>query len=400
MKNEYTEEHEAILKALGEDGLDMEPEQNYRAAHMVAGFDEIQQFVERMGGLPQSQVGRDVHERMLAVRLNHIRGLDESKSLLGPLDHASLLDRAPMDRSTTDDLTDEQIVEMLGTDETVEDIFDLRHVRSSEDREAAEEIATRRPCKDFASFRKKFEDVKKDLESGVRKSYRFEKKADIVEGRFFVLGGQIAYVDSVGETIHTKHRRNDARLRVIFDNGTENNMLLRSLQKGLLKDEAGRRISEPIAGAFLGDWKEEGEVPRAIVYVLRSNSTDPEIVAIRDVLHKIGVTTTDIRKRLGGAHLQPTYLMASIEWVTDFELFDVDHKKIEKIIHKFFSHVRFEKPIPDRFGNFVKPREWFIVPDFIIAEAVDRIRDRSITDYYFDPKSASLVKWKNAPSEN
>lgn len=402
MKNRFTEEDAAILKALGEDGAEMEPDQNHREERMVAGFDEIQQFVEHTGGLPQPQEGRDIQERLLAVRLDHIRGLEEVHSSLGPLDQGKILDRAPPDESFTDELTDEQIIEMLGSDRPDEDIFNLRHVRSSEDREAADEIATRRPCKNFAPFQKKFEKIKSDLKSGIRQTKRFKDKADIVEGRFFILGGQLAYVDNVGETIHTKHRRNDARLRVVFDNGTENNMLLRSLQRGLLKDETGRRISEPVTGMFLGNWKEEGEVPQATVYVLRSNSKDPEVVAIRDKLHKIGVTATDIRKRLSGAHLQPTYLMASVERVTEFELFGVNlnHKQIEKIIHTALSHVRFEKPIQDRFGNFVRPREWFTVPVYIIREVVDRIRDRSITEYYYDPKSDSLVKWDDKPSED
>ncbi len=400
MKSKFTEEDAAILRALGQDGADMEPEQDHHEERTIAGFDEIQQFVERTGELPQSQEGIDIQERMLAVRLDHIRGLEEARSLLDPLDQAKILDRPRPSKSNADELTDDQIVEMLSAEESESDIFVLRNVRSSEDREAADEIATRRPCKDFAFFRKKFEQVKKDIDSGIRKSFRFEKMADIVEGRFFILGGQIAYVDSVGETIHTKHRRNDARLRVIFDNGTENNMLLRSLQRGLLKDEAGRRISEPDPGPFLRNWKEKGEVPHATVYVLRSNSKDPEVADLRNRLHKIGVTTTDIRRRLSGAHLQPTYLMASVEWVTDYELFDVNHKQVEKVIHKALSHVRYNKPIEDRFGNFVKPREWFIVPDFIIQEVVDRIRDRSITDYYYDPKSESLVKWDDKPSED
>lgn len=393
MKNEYTEEHEAILRALGEDGTDMELEQNHCEERMISGFDEIQQFLDRTGELPQSQEGRDIQERMLTVRLDRIRGLEEAQSSLGPIDQTKILDSAHPKGSSSDELTDDQIVEMLNNDEPNDDIFELRHVRSSDDREAAEDIATRKQCKDFASFRKKFEQVKKDLDSGIRKSFRFEKMADIVEGRFFILGGQIAYVDSVGETIHTKHRRNDARLRVIFDNGTENNMLLRSLQRGLLKDEAGRRVSEPDSGPFLGNWKEEGEVPKAIVYVLRSNSNEPYVVKNRNVLHKVGVTTTDIGRRLAGAHLHPTYLMASVERVTEYELFGINHKKIEKIIHRVLSPARAPIVIEDRFGNPVRPREWFIVPDFIIQEVVDRIRDGTIKDYIFDPESASLVKW-------
>jgi hypothetical protein len=45
----------------------------------------------------------------------------------------------------------------------------------------------------------------------------------------------------------------DAWLRVIFDNGTESNMLMRSLQRALNKDEAGRRITDPSAGPLFSD---------------------------------------------------------------------------------------------------------------------------------------------------
>lgn len=37
--------------------------------------------------------------------------------------------------------------------------------------------------------------------------------------------------------------RTDSRFRVIFDNGTESNMLMRSLERALNKDEVGRRIA-------------------------------------------------------------------------------------------------------------------------------------------------------------
>jgi hypothetical protein len=46
----------------------------------------------------------------------------------------------------------------------------------------------------------------------------------------------------------------------------------------------------------------------------------------------------------------------------------------------------------DRFGNLVKPREWFLVPLFVVNELVERIRDGSITGYVYDPKAARLVK--------
>jgi hypothetical protein len=55
------------------------------------------------------------------------------------------------------------------------------------------------------------------------------------------------------------------------------------------------------------------------------------------------------------------------------------------------SPARFDLEIPDRFGNPVKPREWYLVPIAVIDEAVARIRDGSIVEFEFDPKSARLA---------
>ena len=51
--------------------------------------------------------------------------------------------------------------------------------------------------------------------------------------------------------------------------------------------------------------------------------------------------------------------------------------------------------IKDRFGKPVKPNEWFLVPIFIIDEMVDKIKDGSISDYYYDPSSAELKKYED-----
>ena len=53
--------------------------------------------------------------------------------------------------------------------------------------------------------------------------------------------------------------KSDARLRVIYSNGTESDLLLRSLQRALYKDEAGRRITDPSAGPLFADQSEEGD---------------------------------------------------------------------------------------------------------------------------------------------
>lgn len=95
--------------------------------------------------------------------------------------------------------------------------------------------------------------MQNELNNGLRETRPFEMKAEIEKVRFFIVSGQKAYVAEKGETTTNDQGRTDARLRVIFDNGTESSMLMRSLQRALNKDDAGRRITEPTAGPLFSD---------------------------------------------------------------------------------------------------------------------------------------------------
>jgi hypothetical protein len=183
---------------------------------------------------------------------------------------------------------------------------------------------------------------------------------------------------------------------VIFDNRTESNMLMRSLQRALHKDEAGRRITDPVAGPLFANESHEGDWASGTIYVLRSKSDHPVVAANRDLLHKIGVTGSDVKQRVANARLDPTYLMADVEIVATYELYNINRSKLENLIHRIFNAAQLNIEIKDRFGNPVVPREWFLVPRFVIDEAVDRIRDGTITDYTYDPKAATLVRSSGA----
>jgi T5orf172 domain len=270
------------------------------------------------------------------------------------------------------------------------DITKLRHVRSAAEKRAAEEIANRQKCEDFDSFL--FEQVQKELNSGLRQTRRFERKSEIATGRFYILGGQKAYVAAMEEPFTNEHGNVDARLRVIFDNGTESNLLIRSLQKALQQDPAGRRIIEPSAGPLFADQSEEGDEASGIVYVLRSKSDHPTVATHSDVLHKIGVTGGDVAQRIANARLDPTFLMADVEIVATYELYNINRTKLENLIHRIFGPARLDIEIKDRFGKPVIPREWFLVPLFVIDEVVEKIRDGTISNFTYDPKLASLVE--------
>ncbi len=177
---------------------------------------------------------------------------------------------------------------------------------------------------------------------------------------------------------------------VVFDNGTESNLLMRSFQKALQQHPAGRRIVEPSAGPLFADQNEEGDQASGVVYVLRSKSDNPAVTAHRNVLHKIGVTGGDVARRIANARLDPTFLMADVEIVATYELYNVSRAKLENLIHRIFGAARLDIEIKDRFGQPVTPREWFLVPLFVIGEAIERIRDGTITGYIYDPKTASL----------
>jgi hypothetical protein len=263
---------------------------------------------------------------------------------------------------------------------------------------------------DFAKFEPLFAQVQRDLDSGARTTRRFVRdagfqKADIHAGDFFILGGQIAYVATVGEPIKAPNGETDARLRVIYSNGTESDLLLRSLQRALYKDDAGRRITEPEAGPLFSGVSEDGagaplfaseaeggDVESGTIYVFRSKSDHPFVAEHREVIHKIGVTSGSVEARLAGADKSATYLLAGVEVTATYKVFDVNPRQLEALIHKVFAPALLDLTLQDRFGNPVRPREWFLVPISAIDEAVQRIRDGSIVSFSYDPALGQLVQ--------
>ena len=196
----------------------------------------------------------------------------------------------------------------------------------------------------------------------------------------------------MGETFISHGRHKDARLRVIYDNGTESDILMRSLQRALNKDETGRRVTEPIAGPlFTGEPGDETDASGTI-YVCRSKSDNEFVASNRDLVHKIGVTSTSVEKRIANAENDPTFLLAGVTLVATYELYGIDRNKLEKLLHRFFAPARLKIEIKDRFGRPVIPQEWFCVPFERIEEAIERIKDKSIQSFKYDVKEARLVK--------
>jgi hypothetical protein len=384
-----------LLDALGVDATPLKASSRTpREERIIAGFEDILRFHQTHGRAPLHGDGRDVFERLYAVRLDQLRKLPEAHVLLAALDEPGLLAGATNAVADVDALDEDALLAELGVEHAApaeDDITVLRHVRSSAAIRAAEEVADRTKCADFERFQPLFEQVERELKSGVRKTLPFGRDASILSGNYFILSGQLAYVAEVGDTIKAPNGESDARLRVIYSNGTESNLLRRSLQRALYKDETGRRLTDPGMGPLFGETMEEGDIESGTIYVLRSKSDHPYVAEHRELVHKIGVTGGKVETRIANAALEATYLLAEVEIVATYKLAGINRTKLENLFHRIFATAQLELTIQDRFGFPVRPREWFLVPLHVIDEAVKRVVDGTITTATYDPERACLA---------
>lgn len=383
-----------LLDALG---VDVTPTKQAarspREERIIAGFEDIQKFVDEHGRTPSHGENAEIFERIYATRLDQIIRQPECYELVKDLDHQGLLSNSRSVKEPSAEYgTDAELLAELGVEAPVDgDVTYLTHVKPRAEVRAAEDVASRKPCENFDDFKDIFSTVKQDLSNGLREAKLLTQDAAVGKGDFFILNGQIAFIADIDDQFITKYGRKDNRLRVIFDNRTESDLLLRSLQRALNKDEAGRRIMKIGAGPLFTDTLNDEDLASGTIYVLESESDHPTIVSNRNIVHKIGVTGGSVKKRIARAKLDPTFLMADVKIVATYELFNINRTRLEGILHRFFENAKLDIEITDRFGQPITPREWFLVPLHIIDEMVERIKDETISQYYYDINSTSLV---------
>ncbi len=386
------------LDLLDELGVDAAPAasggRSAREQRIIAGFEEIERFYAEHNRVPEHGEHRDIFERLYAVRLDRIRDSAECRDILRSMDTHGLLGSDNSSSIVREDspLTDEELLSSLGVDAAEsEDVTQLKHVRSRDEIKAAEEIAQRNPCVDFDTFKPLFDKVQQDLASGHRQTLKYKDNAEVKKGDLFILDGQKVIVADMGEPFVSDYGRQDRRLRVVYDNGTESDLLVRSLQRALNKDKTSRRITDPEMGPLFSDEEDEDDLPSGWIYVLRSKSEHPFVAANRAVLHKIGVTGGEVKTRISNAKKDPTYLLAEVELVASFKLANINRKRLEALLHKFFGSARLDMELKDRFGGQVEPREWFLVPLPVIEEAIQKLMDGTIGNFRYDPAAARIV---------
>lgn len=374
---------------------------------VVGQFEAINAFIDQHALLPGSTENDrepSLQEYALEGNLETFRASEAYRELLAPLDRHSLLRPAAVVTPVPTTLDD-----ILASDDPLlsdpaEAIFDLKHVSNAAQTKAPpDDIAKRRPCLEFKRFAPIFAELKEDLKSGRRITKRFEREGSIVPGASFVLNGIMAYIAVVD---NLQRRRNDreTRIRVIFDNGVEGNHLLRSFARMLYDDENGRQIIESapsISGPLFGgpghvagplftgepDQAEFGEV-KGTVYIVESLSQDPNIVALKGKLYKIGFTTHPVEKRLADVEKDPTFLCAKVQLRATYET-NFNPHKLEQLLHQFFTHANLQVEVV--LGKPIVPKEWFVVPLDLVEEAVKRILDRSIVNYRYDAISRKIL---------
>ncbi len=347
---------------------------------LLAGFREITDFVAAQGRKPAINPS-DIGESKLAMRLRAIAGNEEQRLAMKEYDAMNLL-REPEPPASLEDLLASDTSGLL--DEPTEDIFAIRNVPKIVT--VPDRIAQRKPCEDFDRFEPLFKQCHAELQGGSRKIVAFRNEQQIRADTYYVLKGVLVYVAETSEKVK-EHGRINARLRCIFENGTEADLLLRSLSSQLYR--FGKRVTDTNA-ATLEAMGLEPETPMAAVYVLRSLSEDPQVQELAH-LHKIGVTKRSVEKRTADAFKRTTFLKAPVELLAEYEVPAGVEKRIERMLHRLFAGARLDVWFERNGVTVAEANEWFAVPLQVIDDAIGLIETGAITNYEYDVDAQVLT---------
>ena len=361
---------------------------------LMASFEEINAFYEKNQREPQ--LGGGIQEMQLCSRLKGLREDPIKIEMLKSHDRFGLLNFEQKEIKSVSDIFSDDSFGLL--DDNAEGLYDLKHVPTEDERASADFVAKRKPCKDFEKYEQLFKDTQKDLASGKRKLVTF-KQDNLRAGDFYVHNGilllleNVNFEEEVQEFKSGSRVRKDGRTRIVFENGTESNMLYRSLYKSLLAN--GRAVSvnaDTVTESFIekfGNINEE-DIEAGYIYILQSKSPKEEIRTIQH-LYKIGYSTTPVADRIKNAAQEPTYLMAEVKLVTAFKCYNMNPQKLEQLLHTFFGNACLNIDVFDGNGKRYTPREWFIAPLEIIQKALELIIKGEVVNYRYDADNSVIV---------
>ena len=349
---------------------------------LIAGFQQIVDFAESHGRLPQKSDDRE--ERALYNQLAGIRKDSKKVKRCKPYDTAGILDETdnhvasePMSVYESVPKTEEQQLTDIFNDPLFADVgeddnglFDLPDYmkKKLEARREADYIAQRVKCEDFDRYESGFKEVHAGLKSGKYRLVKF-KEAHVKAGHYFVEDGILVYIAGMDRIEKNRHGRKNTRTRCIYENGMESGIYMQTLCKNLYHTGYTVQDVSEIEKNYLEKKFSINahDVKSGMLYVLRSLSKDPEIASIHN-LYKIGFTTTPLEARIANAKNEATYLCADVKVVATWRVYNVKSSTFEALIHKLFDCVQLQVTIDGK-----KPKEWFVVPFPIIEQAVNYI---------------------------
>ncbi|WP_125707437.1 GIY-YIG nuclease family protein [Lacticaseibacillus porcinae] len=357
----------------------------------IEGFKEITDWVIAHHG-QEPQKLRDpsqMKQRKLASRLKGIREDPERRERLMPYDTAGLLTahedgptfnevvkEEKKDFSSLDDILNDDSILFKKSDQQVagSKLFDTKNLNATqrEQQNRPEVISQRRAVKNFDEYESMFKQVQSELASGQRQLLPF-KNYELQVQHFYVLKGQLLYIDEIGEEIElndNSNRKTDARMHVIYDNGTENNPTRNGLAASLYGRQ-GRIVTEIEHGVELtGDDHVTG-----FIYMLESLSNNPQIKEIQaqHPLYKVGFTTGSVRRRIANAENESTYLYGPVRLAGELKVVNLKAEALETALHHALAQYQLDVDITVGNGRIVTPREWFVIDLDTIEEIAQRI---------------------------
>lgn len=363
---------------------------------LLASFEEINEFIRKNGKEPTKT--NEIRERKLFSRLQSLRENPEKATILKEYDTFNLLTgiktlgeiRQEKEINTIDDVLNEDSLGLLDKEDSTHDIFTYRNIPKKQT--MPESIAKRKPCRNFKKYEPLFLKAHSDLKAKIATTEPFSSERQITPGSYFILSGMIVYVASIGEWEKKNFGNVNAKTHCIFENGTESKMLLRSLAAALWKDKTSRHIIDALQSDMFVDKSAVNTEDKSAgyIYVVKSLSDDLAIKG-HDHLFKIGFTY-EPNLRFENAKNDPTFLMADVKIVAQYQVYNMNTEKLELLLHRFFSSVCLNIDVFDRAGRRYAPREWFAVPFEIIDEAIRYFINGEIVHFKYDADARSIIR--------
>lgn len=273
-----------------------------------------------------------------------------------------------------------------------------QHLDLSKGREQPDYVARRKRCEDFHLYELGFKRVHQELKSGKRSLVEYSIQ-NIRPGTYFLIDGELVYLESLGEVKKDSRARLQGRTRCVYENGTESNIQFDTLRRNL--NRGGYIITEnedELDSYFESQFTlSENDRKEGYIYVLQSLSNNAQITEVED-LYKIGFTTQPVKERIANAEQDPTYLMDKVKVITTWNIYNMNPQKLEALIHQFFSAARWNVSLKDQRGDIYTPQEWYMVPLGIIETAISKILDKSIINYRYNPSLKSLEQISSSNS--